>query len=46
MRLLAVLKSLFFFYKKILHAPKAPKAPKAQRGNHTNNSTSIHMNKN
>ena len=27
-----VLNSLFFFfYEKILHAPKAPKAPKAQR---------------
>ena len=28
-----VLNSLFFFYEKILHAPKAPKAPKAQRRN-------------
>ena len=27
----AVLNSLFFFYKKILHAPKAPKAPKSTK---------------
>ena len=27
----AVLNSLFIFYKKILHAPKAPKAQKAQK---------------
>ena len=27
----AALNSLFFFYKKISHAPKAPKAQKAQK---------------
>ena len=29
----AVLNSFFFFFEKILHAPKAPKVPKAQRRN-------------
>ena len=29
----SVLNSSFFFYEKILHAPKAPKTPKAQRRN-------------
>ena len=31
----AVLNSLFFFYEKILNAPKAPKAPKSQGRNQT-----------
>ena len=33
MRLLGQFKLFFFFYGKILHAPKAPKAPKAQKRN-------------
>ena len=35
---------LFFFYKKILHAPKAPKAPKAQK--HKNATKQKHKNAN
>ena len=31
----ALLNSLFFFYEKISHAPKAPKAQKALKGTNT-----------